>query len=221
MDEIISGFGIIKEGVYENIAVNGSCNVSGDIKCSKFSLSGSCKFRGRTECDNELQISGAAEFDKDVIAGAVLCSGAVSFHGDIKSKDVSLAGTTKIGGKVDCKNFSCSGIIESSAPVNAENVNIIFGEKSKVRYIGGTTVMLGSSEDKKSGILKKIFASKGRLTVTESINGDTVNITDVNSPLVSGKDIVIGDGCVIDRVIFSGTLDASPKAKIKEKVYTE
>ena len=49
----------------------------------------------------------------------------------------------------------------------------------------------------------------------ESIEGDEITLEKVTCAVVSGKNIRIGDGCVIEKLISSGDVDISPDAVVK------
>ena len=54
----------------------------------------------------------------------------------------------------------------------------------------------------------------------ESIEGDEITLEKATCALVSGKNIKIGAGCVIEKLVYSGDVDISSSAVVKsvEKV---
>ncbi len=221
MDAIINGAGTITKGEYEIITVNGSAHISGDVKCSDFTVNGACNSSGRIECDNEMRISGSASFSKEVSSGSLHCMGSAVFNSSVLSRNIRVDGSARFDKDIKCDSFKSSGAFGCGGIINAKNVEIIFSDRSKIKEICSSTVNIECTAKPKS-FFKKLFSSKkdGRLIISESIGGDDVSVSGVIAPIVSGKNVIIGEGCIIDRVIYSESVEVSPKAKVKESKKT-
>ena len=217
MDVKIFGAGTVGKGKYETVSINGSANISGDIECSDFTVSGACSSSGRIDCENEIKVRGSAAFRKDVSADTVHCMGTAVFSGNVSCNNIKIEGTARFCGDTKCDSFVSSGIIECDGVLNAKNTEIVFGGKPKVKEICGSIINIECIDDEKS-FLKKLVSSKkdGKMTVSESIGGDEVSVSGVIAPLVSGRNVVIGKDCIIDRVVYTESIEISPKAKVKE-----
>lgn len=115
--------------------------------------------------------------------------------------------------------------------INAESVIIRFDGHSSVKAIGGSTVDIApdgtktpdeekTTEFKLFGIFlfKKKTVSKGKRAGTfecESIEGDEIALEKVTCARVSGKNIRVGAGCVIEKLVYSGNVDISADAVVK------
>ena len=96
--------------------------------------------------------------------------------------------------------------------LNAEQVEMKLGSRnpSKVGAIGGSQIIVEYGNDTHRGGVRifglwigsaKAAQEKGIiLKVAESIEGDVLNLEGVETPLVVGKDVRIGDGCRIGTV---------------------
>jgi hypothetical protein len=52
----------------------------------------------------------------------------------------------------------------------------------------------------------------------ETIEGEEIDIEGTKADLVRGRNVVIGSGCEIERVEYSGTLTVDKTAKVEEQV---
>ena len=217
MDVEIFGAGTVEKGKYETVSISGSANISGDIECSDLKISGASSASGVVECENEIKIMGSAAFRKEVTADEMHCMGTAVFSGNVFCRSIKVDGTARFCGDTKCDSFVSRGIIECDGILNAKNADIVFSGKPKVKEISGCIINIECSPEHK-GFLKKLVAPKkdGKMTVTDSIGGDEVSVSGVIAPLVSGRNVIIGKDCIIDRVVYTESIEISPKAKVKE-----
>jgi hypothetical protein len=70
------------------------------------------------------------------------------------------------------------------------------------------------------GRVKSSAEKKGTiLRVKESIEGDEITLEGVETPLVVGKNVRIGEGCRIGTVRYSGVLEVSENAAVENKEF--
>lgn len=199
----------------QDLHVSGSGHIEGNVKAGEIHCSGSLHANGTLEAMTELHASGSCHVEKDCIShGSLQASGSLSVEGGIEAEKAT------ISGKVGCKGL-----------LNAEQVEMKLGSRnpSKVGAIGGSQILVeygafgensgcyffglrfGRHRDgERSGILLK---------VAESIEGDVLNLEGVETPLVVGKDVRIGDGCRIGTVRYSGVLEVSENAVVENKEF--
>lgn len=227
---------------------SGSANVSGNVYCEGDAhCSGAGHFNGAFEC-KELHASGACRISKNLkctaahfsgaskVGGSVECengrfSGATEVAGDITFKDLRMSGVSKILGNASGDNAIISGITEIGGLLNAENIEIIINCNEvnlhrslvNIKEIGCTNITVtprtadvGSLFGRFFG---KSFAQNPRpLIQSEVIEGDEVNICYTKAKSVRGRNVRIGDGCEIERVEYSGSIEIAEGAKVGEQV---
>lgn len=237
MDMTISGSGQIAAGEYDKVRTSGSGRLNGLVRCSSFHSSGSTNGE-EIECKNELVTSGSSRFSKGVKAESLATSGSFVCEGDITvEKRMGCSGGMESGGSIKCGTLIASGSLSARGDIeaetveidgrvscggllNAEEITIKFKSGSKIRNIGGSKIVIyGHSNPEKrvrlpllSSLMRK--GGGGFLCVDESIEGDSVALEGVTAQRVSGRVVAIGDGCEIELVQYSETIEVSPEAKV-------
>lgn len=240
MDFKVSGSGNIPEGEYENVRVSGSAKLGEKIKCLSLHASGSVK-GGSVVSENEVRVSGSANFSGDLVCRSLSVSGAANIGGDITSGgEVKCSGSVKCGGKIKCAGLSIAGsanvisdiegenvrscgLLNCGGLLNAENVYIMLSRSMEINSIGGGSITVKLDENNAGGIFKRLVRAvfntsaascDAMLNVPSGIEGDTVSLEYVESPQVSGRCVIIGDGCRIGLVQYSESIEISEKAEV-------
>lgn len=199
----------------QDFHVSGSGHIEGNVKANEIHCSGSLHANGVLEAMTELHTSGSCHAEKDCIS-----------HGTLHA-----SGSLSVGGGIEAERAMVSGKLQCKGLLNAEYVEMKLGSRnpSRVGAIGGSQILVEYgpstencgcyffglrcgkwSEDRKRGVVLK---------VAESIEGDVLNLEGVETPLVVGKDVRIGDGCRIGTVRYSGVLEVSENAVVENKEF--
>ena len=93
--------------------------------------------------------------------------------------------------------------------LNAEHVDITPTSGSHIGSIGGSSIEITRPTEHGFALFRSKAAGSVPLIVIDSIEGDNVRLECTSAKVVRGKDVVIGIGCRIDRVEYTGTLDAA------------
>lgn len=191
----------------ENIHASGATNIAGEAKFDSASISGSFSCEKITDSKN-LKLSGSCVVHGEVNLDTLESSGGFSAQGDVHSRKVKSSGGFKCDKDVEAEIFESSGSVQIGGLLNAETISICSGADSRIGSLGGGTITIKPCDDMNllNGWLK-IKRSQG-VTVVESIEGDTITLAYVRAKIVRGNNVVIGEGCVIDRVEYSENLDA-------------
>lgn len=217
-DHHISGTGVMDGGCYNHISVSGGCKVSNDLVCREIKVSGSFRAHGNVDCSGDITVSGGFTGEKNVKAenitgtgsvkvlgdletGKIQIPGGLTVEGDISAREIKVTGSLKAAGDVEADSFYASGIVNVGGIINADEVAIKLDmSQSTVGSIGGSkvTVTQGSA----SGLLSAFLKNVGKL-VTESIEGDELELHNVEADVVRGGNVTIHSGCKIDRVEYS------------------
>lgn len=225
----VAGAGTIATGTYRTVSVSGSATLTGDIDCTDFKVSGAAEGDGALHAEN-VTVHGTLGYRGDAEVGNLRVSGTALFH-TLKAEDVSVSGTLDVAslsattvkvlgflnvpGDCEAERFETQGAFTIGGLLNAGAVDVTLGGKCSAGEIGGeaVTVRIGV------GALKRFMTSlvpgwELRLTA-ESIEGDDVRLEHTTARAVRGNTVVIGQGCEIDLVEYTGEFSASPDAKVK------
>lgn len=228
----ISGSGSSGGGDFDQIKISGSGKISGDTKCNLFKISGSAHIEGNIEME-EGTVSGSAKFSNELkanelkISGSASCLGEVnakrlkisgSFSGDasLSGEEVVVTGGLKIKGDCNAELFEMRGQCRIGGLLNADRVEICLDGKSEVKAIGAETIEIKCAHH--GSILKDVlglFTDHHQRIYCESIEGDDIYLENTTCDVVRGGKIVIGKGCQIKTIEYTGSLEVHSEAKIE------
>ncbi|MBE6899527.1 MAG: hypothetical protein E7479_02530 [Ruminococcaceae bacterium] len=231
MDMKIAGAGVIGGGEYDKVSISGSVKAEGFIRCKELHCSGAFSGNAEIECENEIKISGAFSNSGKIAAkefrasgsaktGAVSAeiikvSGAFKAHGNLKATEISVGGGLITEGDIEAEKAEITGGINCGGLINAEELRVELSNSSgsKAENIGGSRIVIENYREK--GIIERIFGRKTcGFVVSESIEGDEIIIEHTKAKTVTGKYVMIGEGCEIGLLQYSESVEISPKAKI-------
>ena len=231
MDMKISGAGAIGGGEYDKVAISGSAKAEGFIRCKELHCSGAFSGNAEIECENDIKISGAfknsgavrtKEFKTSgsaktgaISAETIKVAGAFMVEGNLKTTELDVAGGLKVTGDLEAEKAEIKGGINCGGLINAEEIKIELSNtnKSFAQSIGGSKIVIENYREK--GIIERIFGRKScDFVVSETIEGDEIIVEHTKAKTVTGKYVMIGEGCEIKLLQYSESAEISPKAKI-------
>lgn len=208
----ISGSGQMIGGEYGNVRISGSCKITGDIMCESIHASGSTKSDGNIVCKGDMQVSGAFA-GGNVTADGIKISGGSKF-GNVKGGNVKISGAVKASA-VEADNACISGSVKIDGLLNAENIYIECDD-SEIGSIGCTELEVNLHGESGKALFGIIKTKHCRALKTDVIEGDKIGICYTEANTVRGKDVVIGKGCKIGRVEYTGTCSVDADAEVGE-----
>lgn len=212
MDYKFSGAGTIPGGEYENISVSGSSRLSGDVRCHSFRASGALGGKCNIVCSGEFHSSGSTSLDGSITAGSLAANGAFK-SGSISAGKLKINGSCRVDGDIEADSVALCGGVSCSGLVNADTVEIQLRGSSRIESMGGGEILVSTNAENS----KKSFFSRRcgyMLEVEESIEADNIRLENVVCPVVTGRCVIIGDGCSIKQVQYSDSVEISPNAKV-------
>lgn len=212
MDYKFSGAGTIPGGEYEKIAVSGSARLGGEIRCSSFHSAGALSGEGSISCSGEVHTSGSSHVGGSISADSLVASG--SFRsGSISGGRVKISGACRVNGDIEADRVVFRGSISCSGLINADVVEIHINGTCQVGSIGGGEILIApETENAKRSIFKR--GEYLMMVVEEGIEADEVRIENVKCPVVTGRCVLIGDGCHVNIVQYSDSVEISPNAHV-------
>lgn len=234
----INGMGNIPAGTYGDVAINGMGKLDGDIKAERVVVSGTSKGEGTLEVNemtvngqmkysgklnviDKINVYGMALFGLEAKVNSLFVAGSVKFGENADFDKAIVNGNLTVKGDFEGADFLCNGKTNIEGLLNADNIEFKLNCKSTVKEIGGEKISVRRDEGaffKLDGmvfqsVFSKIFGDF-RLN-SDVIEGDSIYLEYTTAKKVSGNNIVIGEGCFIDEINYSGSLDVSEKSEIK------
>lgn len=122
--------------------------------------------------------------------------------------------------EIACTNFY--GLDQITAPcINADLIYLLTTDGTEVGELVGSSITVETKfkPDKTFKSIPKTlryndFYSDKSLITIEAISGDKVIINSVKANSVSGIDVVIGDLCIVDEVVYQKSIKISDKAVV-------
>lgn len=225
----VAGAGTIATGTYRTVSVSGSATLTGDVDCTDFKVSGAAEGDGTLRAEN-VTVHGTLGYRGDAEVGNLRVSGTALFH-SLKVSDGNISGTLdtasltattlkvlgylNVSGDCEAERFDCQGAFTVGGLLNAGAVDVTLGGKCSAGEIGGeaVTVRIGVGALKRF-VTTLIPAWELRLTAG-SIEGDDVRLEHTTARAVRGNTVVIGQGCDIELVEYTGEYSAAADAKVK------
>ena len=199
-----------------DIKISGAFSNSGKITAKEFHSAGSAKTG--TVFAKEIKVSGAFKVEGDCVSSEETeVSGGMKVKGNIKAAELDVAGGLGVTGDIEAEKAYIKGGVSCGGLINAEELRVELSNStgSKAESIGGSKIIIENYRTK--GLIDKIFGrSTCAFVVSDSIEGDEIIIEHTKAKTVTGRYVMIGEGCEIDLVQYTENAEISPKAKVKK-----
>lgn len=232
MDLTISGSGSAPGGLYDQVHVNGSGKIVGDIECQIIEINGSGKVIGRLQADavsingsgkvegsvraESVTINGHSVISGEVAADFLKIDGNAKIGGSVKGDTVALRGNMKIEGSCEAETVTVQGGLTIDELLSADKIDITLYNMGTVSYIkeigGGTIQVRRTTFTNVVGRLLKAFF-KRELSVG-TIEGDDIFLEDTTAKVVRGNHVLIGSGCNIETVEYQSDYSKADDAEV-------
>lgn len=204
-DLVMNGKSKVLGGEYEEVRIDGISTVDGDLTCDLMEVDGICDLNGN------VRVKGKADID-----------GIITISGNLDTEHLDMDGTCKIYGNLNSEEMKVDGILAVTGNVTAENVRLTGGLSLDGTFNAGSfELKFYNSPRVKEIVGGKISITHGtnvRHLRAELIEGDEISIERSKVKVVRGDNVVIGEGCTVDRVEYRSGLVIHPKANVKEKI---
>ena len=240
----IIGTGTISGGEYSEVSISGKAQANGDLICKEIKVIGGFNCKKNVECSGEFKSNGYCTVTENlkvkdlktsgkfsvngnlIVTGEMSTGGTIECKGKIRAAKIESTGSIKCVSDIEAENISIAGTLMCDGLVNAENLNLkMETQKMRVGSIGGgmITVYPGYTDNPVNKItpLKKVLKAINtgcKLVVSESIEGDIVNLECVEAPIVCGRIVILGDGCIIGKVQYTEKLEIAEGATVEEEI---
>ncbi|GAY75501.1 hypothetical protein [Sporolactobacillus inulinus] len=216
-------------GTFDKVRIMGECTIMGSAEADSFKVMGECSVSGNLS-SNLFKNMGEVTIDGNLAAHTVQLMGQTQVHGQcvlqqssvygectvgksLTGEAMKLRGVLSVAGDVSLESLDMRGGINVEGLLNCGTVDMIlkFNAINKVKEIGAGRI----SVKRKQSLFG---ASPTRRLRVETIEGDQISLEDTEAKIVRGTDVVIGDGCTVDRVEYSGSYLTSGTYRVGEAV---
>lgn len=232
----ISGSGFVSP---EEIKISGSGSLPGGIKSRRISCAGSVLIEGDAEAE-EMSFSGSGSIAGGAKTKVLSASGSLSIGGEVKGSLMKVAGSVKVGKRIELTDtLRVHGSLRTLGDVETKNIVELYGRfdvggkvitetfeaelsrhESRVR----NDIEAGNVSVKKKGVEGLVLfgipiigriVRDGKLYTTDIVAKEKVYLENVCCDNISGKDVTIGQGCVIKGTVkYLETISVHPQAKL-------
>lgn len=226
----INGKGQIDNGKYDYVVINGAASSEEGFEAIETRINGTLKCNGPVKCEY-LKCNGTARLFSDIDINELHCDGSIISAGTnpIKIKQIYCDGAAKFSSDVITKTIDIDGSLNLMYNCNL-TADKVFCDGSIIVNGNITTNLINSDgfiyartisaknvfiRTKITAIARKLIMRKTDTVISE-ITGEEVDLVGVKASKVSGKNIVIGDKCIIDHIECNGTLHISENARVSE-----
>ncbi|MFC5530066.1 hypothetical protein [Cohnella yongneupensis] len=219
-DLVVNGVSTAAGGTYGNVKIDGVGKVSGDIDAKTIKANGVIRMNGAVkaeemDCDGKLTVGG------NLAVGRIRLDGLVSVKGIMSGEHLDLHGLINVKGDCEIEKFDGEGVFEVDGLLSVGTLNIKLQGRAKAREIGVESMVIRQVP---RSVWSKLWSWMSTKFVPElqatTIEGDDIDLEYTKAQVVRGNRVVIGKGCVIDRVEYKTELKVNPGATIKERVKT-
>lgn len=231
----ISGSGSLAGGSYGSVRISGSgkcaepftadsVRISGSaslatVETGELRIDGSAKFSGRVSAE-KMSVSGVCKIEEDCEAANLQVSGSMSARKGLRGTNGSVSGSILVDGDMEFEELAVSGAANVSGLLNAEALTIHLGGSCEIGEIGGNAIFVDVPPCH-LGFLGKLLS--GLITPTlkcGTIEGESIRLENTICDTVRGKNVIIGSGCEIGLIEYSGELTVNPNSRVQRKEKT-
>lgn len=227
-----AGGGSFSGGTYGDVTFNGSGTINGDVDAITYRVNGAGTNNGRVKSQS-IVVNGTANFNGEVQAnevtvngdgsirdgagiGHLTVKGNLSVGGSLAAHQIDLRGFLRVGGDCQAEAMTGEGGFTVTGLLNAGNIDVVVQAPCSAREMGGERIVVRQPTGSISSFtgLLTVFAEK-RLTA-DSIEGDVVWLENTTAKVVRGKQVTVGQGCVVDLVEYAESYTPAGGGQVRE-----
>jgi cytoskeletal protein CcmA (bactofilin family) len=219
----------------------GSCRVAGDVQAERMRTAGSCVIEGDVHAD-EVRIAGTQTVEGTLKAKEITSAGSLKVTEDVEAEKFLSRGGFEIGGLLSAEEIKIELGGGKVSEIGGTRIEVrqrgrsFWGWRRQPRVhvqIGrdledlGETLesvfeVLGASAKKSAGVGESLgyafgWSHRWGSLEADTIEGDEIFLENTKARVVRGKKIQIGEGCEIESVEYSESLEVAPGAHVKHQ----
>lgn len=211
---VVSGSGDFLGNVNsKEIRISGSSNYKKNIKGDFLKVSGSLNCHGSVHLDEDLKISGNSKIHGSLYGKDIRISGNIDIGKGVTFNTMNISGVVNVKGDCEGNDFKSSGKINIEGLLSADKIEIAVHRKSFIKEIGGEEIIIKNYHSKIPWPISITFGGE-RKVKSDLIEGDKIRLNSTECTLVRGEDIIIEEGCKIDSIEYTNSLEIDDKSTV-------
>lgn len=219
----------------------GSCRVSGDVRAERMKTAGSCVIEGDVQAD-EVKIAGTQTVEGALRAKEITSAGSLKVSEDVEAEKFLSRGGFEIGGLLSAEEIKIELGGGKVSEIGGTRIEVRRRGRSfwDWRREPRVHIHMRRGPEGLGETLESIFEELGRIgeeveravgeglgyafgwersgyLEADSIEGDEIFLENTKARVVRGKKIQIGEGCEIETVEYSESVEIAPGAQVKEQ----
>lgn len=203
-----------------NLSIYGDIDIIGNISCNSINIMGDIESKKGVISKASIQIMG------DGVFGGIINGKDIKIMGDIEEcesiigEKINIYGDVRVLKDIEGDKISIKGDVYCDGLVNGDEVYITTHGSHKIKEIGGRVIRV-SDDMNKGRSFSRLFSigdKFGSGLKCECIEGDDIMLKNSNVNIIRGHNIILGSGCVIEYVEYSGKLTLLDDAIVKEEI---
>ena len=206
----------------ERFDIDGAASVQSDLYAQKISVDGSLSVQGTTETDI-LEVDGTVKLAA-LRAKQFNCDGSAHITELSCAEKIHIDGTMQTDGNLEAETLYVDGCLSAKKQISADKIEIcgsvqadeIVGDHIRIEF-DPRPRMIRQIRDYVNSIVNNLLnrEQSARDCCANLIEATTVELTGVTAGVVSGENVVIGEGCRIDRVDYTGSCFIDPSSTVR------
>ncbi len=201
----------------KSVGINGNMNLNGGVITGQTVVNGSFNITGDCACDT-IKIAGTMKVFESCKAGMAKISGTLEIGKTFECENIRNYGLLRVNGNLNAENIESKGALNVGGLINCDTMKIEMFHRNNAKELGGEKISIKrhSSFSKVKDFFLSIMDMNDRTTRFEvdTIEADEIYIEYTTAKTVRGKNIQIGEGCDIGSVEYSGDYKSDPDSKI-------
>ncbi|SDT11109.1 Polymer-forming protein [Paenibacillaceae bacterium GAS479] len=215
-DKQLSGIGVMKGGMARKTRIDGVASVREDLDSESLVVNGTADFKGSIKAGN-IDINGMAGVAGQLVTELCLVNGKLSVEESMVAREIKVNGGLKVHGSCKSERLICEGKLKLDALSTGE-LRLKLEGKSIIRELTASRIeVVGESGWSRSVWQKLLPMSTENGLSAQTIKGDDIYLERTTAGIVRGARVVIGDGCEVGLVEYSGELDVHRGAVVREQ----
>jgi cytoskeletal protein CcmA (bactofilin family) len=220
----------------------GSCRVCGEVRAERMKTAGSCTIEGDVHAD-EVKIAGTQTIEGSLKAKEITSAGSLTVAHDVEAEKFLSRGGFEIGGLLSAEEVKIELGGGKVTEIGGTRIEVrrrgraFWGwrraPRVRISNARGGVVMLEDIFEEIGRIGEEVGRAVGEglgyafgwaegrglgYLEADAIEGDEIFLEHTKARVVRGKKIQIGEGCEIETVEYSESIEIAPGAQVKEHV---
>ncbi|MDO4535763.1 MAG: polymer-forming cytoskeletal protein [Clostridium perfringens] len=202
------------------IRVSGSCNYRKDMKANFLKVSGNLNCYGAVHLEESMKVSGSGKIHGNVYGKDIRISGNIDIKKEVSFNTMNASGAINIEGNCEGNDFKSKGKVNINGLLSADKIEILLHRQSFIREIGGEEIIIKNYHSKTFWPISITFGGE-RKVKSNLIEGDRIRLNSTECALVRGENIIIEEGCKIDCIEYTKSLEIDDNSKVLKVIKVE